>query len=130
MNVCIFAGRIGREAELRHTPSGDSVLSWPLAVDTGTRDKPATMWLDCSLWGKRAPTLQQYLPKGDKVTVSGRLSEEEYTGKDGVAKRRLRLSVDQVELAPKRDAQPGAAAAPVRKTSGSTMRDLEDDIPF
>lgn len=136
MNVCTFAGRVGREPELRHTPNGDAVLGWSLAVDTGTRDKPATMWLDCRLFGKRAQTLQAYITKGAKLVVSGRLAQEEYQAKDGVTKTALRLSVDQVELPPKGEASappPAAArpaAAPAGRKSPTPLSDLDDEIPF
>ena len=127
MNVCTFSGRVGRDPELRHTPGGDPVLSWPLAVDTGSRDKPATMWLDCKLWGKRASAIEAYIRKGNKLVVSGRLSQDEYQGKDGVAKTALRLAIDQVELEPK--AKDGAPA-PVSQKPQRQQQDLDDEIPF
>lgn len=135
MNVCTFAGRVGREPEMRNMPNGDPVLGWPLAVDTGTRDKPATMWLDCRLYGKRGAALQQYIAKGQKLTVSGRLAQEEYQGKDGGTRTALRLTVDQVELPPKGEAAPAAAparaAVPTRsQRNPAPFSDMEDDIPF
>lgn len=130
MNVCVFSGRVGREPELRHMPNGDGVLGWPLAVDTGTRDKPATMWLDCRLFGRRGEALQQYIAKGQKLTVSGRLAQEEYQAKDGTTKTALRLTVDQVELPPKGEASaPAPAPAPARKAP-PRLQDMDDDLPF
>jgi single-strand DNA-binding protein len=127
MNICTFSGRVGRDPESRRTPSGDSVVAWPLAVDTGSRDKPATMWLDCSLWGKRGETLAQYISKGQKLTVSGRLSQDEYKANDGTTKAKLRLSVDQVELPQKGEfAEPDRAPKPAPKR----LQELDDDLPF
>ncbi len=127
MNLCIFSGRVGRDPELRHTPGGDAVLSWPLAVDTGTKDKPATMWIDCRLWGKRGESISQYISKGNKLVVSGRLAQEDYTSKAGEAKTALRLSVDQVEL----ESKPRDAAPPqVSQKPQRRQEDLSDDIPF
>lgn len=131
MNICIFSGRIGRDPELRHTSSGDAVLSWSLAVDTGTKAQPATMWLDCSIWGKRAEALQPYLAKGQKITVSGRLAHEEYQAKDGTTKARLRLTADQVELPPRGDAPAQQEPQQTRKPASKTpLADMDDDIPF
>jgi single-strand DNA-binding protein len=137
MNVCTFSGRVGRDPELRHMPNGDPVLGWPLAVDTGTRDKPATMWLDCRIFGKRGESLQQYIGKGAKLTVSGRLVQEEYQARDGSgAKFRLKLTVDQVELPPKGDASapaPAPARAPMAapgRKDHTPLSDMDDDIPF
>ncbi len=115
MNLCTFSGRVGRDPELRHMPNGDPVLGWSLAVDTGTRDKPTTMWLDCQMFGKRAEAIEQYIAKGMKLVVSGRLAQQEYQAKDGTTKTALRLSVDQLELPPQGEAAPEeAASAPAR----------------
>ena len=73
----------------------------PKPRTVGTKDKPDTMWVDCALWGKRATSLQPYLFKGNRVTVSGPIRLEEYQAKDGTTKTRLRLSVDQLDLPPK-----------------------------
>lgn len=127
MNLCIFSGRVGREPELRNLPAGDPILTWSLAVDTGTREKPATMWLDCKLFGKRAAALAAYISKGSKLTVSGRLAQEEYTSKTGEQKTALRLSVDQVELPPKAE---GGAPAPALTKAPTRLQDMDDDLPF
>jgi single-strand DNA-binding protein len=129
MNLCVFTGRVGREPESRQA-GAEPVLSWPLAVDTGTRDRPATMWLDCNLWGKRGTSLAAYIAKGQKLTVSGRLAQEEFQAKDGSTKTKLRLTVDQVELPPKGEASaPAPAPAPSRKAP-PRLQDMDDDLPF
>ena len=121
MNLCTFSGRVGRDPELRHMPNGDPVLGWSLAVDTGTRDKPTTMWLDCQMFGKRAEAIEQYIAKGMKLVVSGRLAQQQYQANDGTTKTALRLSVDQLELPPRGEAAPEeAAAAPTRAPARAT----------
>jgi len=130
MNLSILSGNLGRDPELR-THNGDNILNFAIGVQTGTKDKPETMWVDCALWGKRATSLQPYLHKGAKVTVSGPLKLEEYTAKDGTLKSRLRLSVDQIDLPPKME----QTSTPQEKTGAllkpsSTIEDMADDIPF
>jgi len=100
-------------------------------VQTGTRDKPETMWVDCALWGKRATSLQPYLAKGHRVTVSGPIKLEAYTAKDGTPKTRLRLSVDQIDLPPKSGDGP-AQTQQTQQTQqpAGNMADMDDDIPF
>ncbi len=135
MNLGIFTGNLGRDPELRQH-NGDNVLGFPIGVQVGTRDKPQTMWIDCAIWGKRASTLQQYLGKGMRVTVSGPVKLEEYQAKDGTTKTRLRLSVDQLDLPPKADGQAAPAprqqqAAPQQaQSTGSGFDDMDDDLPF
>ncbi|MFN7002219.1 MAG: single-stranded DNA-binding protein, partial [Roseinatronobacter sp.] len=51
MQKLILSGRVGKDAELRRTQTGEPILNFSLACDNG-RDKPAT-WYDCAIWGKR-----------------------------------------------------------------------------
>jgi single-strand DNA-binding protein len=94
MQLLTIAGNVGKDAELRNTQGGDSVLGFSLAVDNGKdRDgnkRPAT-WYDCSIWGKRANSFQGHIRKGDKLTLSGRPSARAHEGK-----AYLGISVDQL----------------------------------
>jgi single-strand DNA-binding protein len=130
MNIAILTGNLGRDPELRQH-NGDNILNFAIGVQTGTKDKPETMWVDCALWGKRATSLQPYMAKGHRVTVSGPIKLEEYKAKDGTPKTRLRLSVDQIDLPPKGDApaQTQQTQQPQSAPAGA-MADMDDDIPF
>ena len=136
MNLGIFTGNLGRDPDMRQH-NNDNVLGFPIGVQVGTREKPMTMWVDCAIWGKRASTLQQYLAKGSRVTVSGPVKLEEYQAKDGQTKTRLRLTVDQIDLPPRGDHAPAAAPQqqapqqrPAPSTGGSGFDDMDDGIPF
>ena len=138
MNLAILTGNLGRDPEIR-THNGDNILNFAIGVATGTRDKPETMWVACALSGKRATSLQPYLFKGSRVTVSGPLRLEEYQAKDGTTKSRLRLSVDQLDLPPKPegaasplqpDAHNAAKANGYQPQAGQSPADMDDDIPF
>lgn len=84
MQQLTLAGTVGRDAELRRTQNGDAVLNFSLAIDNG-KDKNGNRrdatWFDCSLWGKRAESLQSYVLKGGKLTVTGRPSAREHNDK-------------------------------------------------
>lgn len=140
MNLAILTGNLGRDPELRQH-NGDNILNFAIGVAVGTRDKPDTMWVDCALWGKRASSLQPYLFKGSRVTVSGPIRLEEYQAKDGTTKTRLRLSVDQLDLPPKGESQTQQTQQPdghnQAKANGyqpqpaaGSVADMDDDIPF
>ena len=136
MNLAILTGNLGRDPELRSV-NGDNVLGFSIGVQTGTRDKPSTMWVACSIWGKRALSLQPYLAKGHRVTVSGSIRLEEYKDKDGTPRTALRMSVDQLDLPPKSEGQAAPAPQqqapqprPTPSTGGSGFDDMDDDIPF
>lgn len=96
MNTGNFAGYIGRDAELKAGPSGDPVANFSIAVNTGTKEKPSTLWVDCALWGKRADALAQYLTKGQFVAVTGDINCRAWIGKDGHAGCAITLRVDKL----------------------------------
>jgi single-strand DNA-binding protein len=79
MKHITIAGGLTRDAELRRSQGGDPILGFSVGVSEG-RDKPST-YFDCSLFGKRAEALEQYLKKGGKVTVCGDFSTREHNGK-------------------------------------------------
>lgn len=110
-NVFSFTGALGRDAELKNV-SGQSLLNFAVANSIGFGDKKVTMWIDCSLWGKRGESVAQYLKKGQSVFVSGELSTREYQAKDGSGmKTALSLNVNTIDLVGKRDA-PAQQAQP------------------
>ena len=84
MQVLIIAGNVGKDAELRRTNSGDAVLGFSLAVDNGkdkNGNKRDATWYDCSIWGKRAESLERHITKGTKLTLTGRPTAREHNGK-------------------------------------------------
>jgi single-strand DNA-binding protein len=75
-NVFSFTGTVGRDAEVRTTPNGQTVLNVTIANNIGFGDRQQTIWVRVALWGKRAEgQLQNYLKKGQQVFVSGELYE-------------------------------------------------------
>lgn len=140
MNIGIFSGHLGRDAEL-NTSSKDDVLNFSLGVSVGNKEAPETMWVSCALWGKRAQSLQKYLVKGIKVTVTGSLKLRTYTKKDGTVGTDLALNVQELDLHGSGEKQPGPAKEaakadgyqPQPKPAGTPtagLDDLADDIPF
>lgn len=92
MITVIVAGRLGKDSELRQAGSSQ-VLSFSVAGDTGFGDRKQSHWFECSLWGNQGVALQQYLKKGQQVSIVGEYSEREYDGK-----QYKELRVNQIEL--------------------------------
>lgn len=134
MNLGIFSGNIGRDAELNESPNHDPVANFPLAVNVGTTNKKETMWIDCAIWGKRAGALAPYLKTGTKVTVVGRQKTDTYNKRDGSTGYKVVLNVIEVDLhgsRPSDDAHSAPAAAPAAaRPAPKSVADLDDDIPF
>jgi single-strand DNA-binding protein len=132
MNNITIAGQLGKDAEIRYLSNGDPVAGFSVADSQG-KDKP-TIWWRCSLFGKRAESLAPYLLKGQSVTVSGTVTEREYTDKDGAQRKAMEIRVNDVALqGGKRDAAPQQAPrqqAPRQAPAGSGFDDMDDDIPF
>lgn len=84
MNKVILIGRLTADPELRHTNSGKAVASYRLAVDRDfkTEGQPEADFINCVAWGKRAEFAGQYLKKGTKIAVDGRIQTGSYE-KDG-----------------------------------------------
>lgn len=99
MNIFTGTGRIGRDAEVRSTQNGTSVAGFPVAVDVGFGDKKQTLWLDASIWGKRAEGgLIPYLVKGQQVSVSGEIGTREFQKRDGSPGFAVTLRVNEIDL--------------------------------
>ncbi|MDX1465568.1 MAG: single-stranded DNA-binding protein [Halomonas sp.] len=97
--VYAAVGRIGRDAEVRHTPNGNAVAGFPVAVDVGFGDRKETLWLDASLWGKRAEGgLTQHLMKGQQVFVQGEIGTREFQKRDGTPGFAVTLKVSEIDL--------------------------------
>ena len=125
MNMCTFVGRIGRDAETRQVGE-TTVTGFSLASDVGYGDNKTTIWLDCSLWGKRGTSLENSLLKGADLTVIGELSEREYVNKDGETKRSLSLRVAECTY-PK---LPAPAQSQLQGQPVTLAQAVDDAIPF
>ncbi len=140
-NVFSFTGTVGRDAEVRYTPSGLAVLSVTVANNIGFGDKQQTLWVRVALFGKRAEGgLQNYLKKGQQVFVSGELTQNEYKANDGSMKTSLELNANIIDLIGKRNEssqgqqtyQPSSSqsSAPQGGSQDNFDDSYDDDIPF
>lgn len=105
-------GRLGSDAELRHTQRGTPVLNFPLATESGIGENRSTHWVDCALFGRRAEALAPYLTKGSAVTAFGELNQRRYERRDGTQGYALALRIADLELQGSRGGSPAAAPEP------------------
>jgi single-strand DNA-binding protein len=127
MNSITVAGTLGRDAEVKYLANGDAICNFSVADSQG-RDKP-TMWWNCGLYGKRAESLSQYLVKGQAVTVTGSVSEREWTSKDGEKRKSMDVRVSEIALqGGRKDAEPQEER---RQAPKPAPVDIDsDDLPF
>ena len=113
-------GNIGRDAELRSTPKGDYVCNFNVCANVRKGRDDTPVWYSCTIWGKRAEALAQYLTKGTMVCVTGQLVPREYKGKNDELRYSLDIDVREIALAGggEQRTQPVPQAAPVVDDSG------------
>ena len=88
LNKILLIGNVGQDPEMRYTPSGTAVTSFSLAVNHRYTPKDGekqeeTEWFDITTWNRLAEVCNEYVHKGMKVYVEGRVKANEWTGKDG-----------------------------------------------
>jgi single-strand DNA-binding protein len=123
MQVTMIAGNVGKDAVLRRTQGGDPVLGFSVAVDNGkdkNGNKRDSTWYSCSIWGKRAESLENYIKKGTKLALTGRVGVDVYEGRGS-----LTLNVNELTFqgGGQQGEQRGYDAPPASD-------DFDDDIPF
>ena len=144
-HTIIITGNLGRDPEMRYTPSGQAVTSFSVAqndsyTNSNGEKVKRTLWFRVTAWGKQAETCNQYLKKGAMVLVEGRLTADPATGnpriwsgQDGQARASFEVSAQIVRFLSARGESAESGGAPV---AGSGSMDMaaemppEDDIPF
>ena len=101
MNKIIVIGHLGRDPEMRYTPNGQAVTSFSVASSrrytTGTGEqREETEWFTVSAWNRLGETINQYLTKGRRVYVEGRLKSSTWTGNDGETRFRNEITANQI----------------------------------
>jgi single-strand DNA-binding protein len=132
LNKVIIIGNVGTDPEMRFTPNGNPVTSFRLATSRtynspeGER-KQETEWFDVVTWNRLAENCNQYLTKGQRVYVEGRLRTRSWEGQDGQRHSRLEINAQTVLFLDRRP----VSALPEAGAEAGTDEDLEPgDIPF
>jgi single-strand DNA-binding protein len=138
VNEVHIIGRLGKDPELRFTPSQKAVCNFTVATDDGSSKDNQTEWFSVVVWEKTAETCQMYLKKGKLVYVRGRLQTRSWETKDGTKAYKTEVIADRVKfLSPKEEEQ--GTPLPAKEGAGrganetsykpATLDDL-DGIPF
>lgn len=95
INNVILTGRAGRDPEVRYFESGSAVASLAIAVDRYKQDEPD--WFDLELWGKLAQAAGDYVRKGSRIGIIGRLEQQKWTDR-ATGEKRSKVLVKVVNL--------------------------------
>jgi single-strand DNA-binding protein len=132
LNKCLIIGNLGRDPEMRYTPSGQAVTQFTVACNRYYKDAQGerveeTEWFRVVAWGQQAEFAAEYLRKGNKVFVEGRIQTRQWEGQDGQKRYTTELvanTIQNLERRPRDDAggplpEPGAPRAAARPAGGS-----------
>ena len=133
----ILVGNLGRDPEMRYTPSGQAVTNLSVATNRSYTDSSGgqvkeTVWFRVSVWGKQAESCHQYLRKGRSVLVEGRLNPDEngnpriWNRQDGSPAASFEVTAQTVRFLGGRD-EVGVGAEESEAPAGAAT---EEDIPF
>lgn len=142
INQVILMGRLTRDPEQRTTTTGKTIASFSIAVDRGGQDDSADFF-DVTAWEKLGDLVMQYLGKGRRVLVQGRLRQDSWDDKE-TGKKRSRVEVTATDVTfldgPNSEGGASESSAPrqsnSRKSDDVVIEDIDDkpidlsEIPF
>jgi single-strand DNA-binding protein len=136
VNKVTLIGNLGKDPELRYTSSGVAVATFSMATSESWKDpdgntQERTQWHNIVAWRKLAEIVGEYLKKGSKIYLQGRLQYRNYDDKNGVKRYVTEIVMDELVMLDSRggggaSAQPDAGNAPLPDESGGKV----DDLPF
>ncbi len=140
-HTIIVVGNLGKDPEMRYTPSGQAVTTFSIAsnrqyTNNNGQSVKETIWFRINAWGKQGEFVNQYFKKGYKVLVEGRLQPDPntgnprtYTRQDGTTAASYEIVANTVRnLTPRSDDDSGGAGGASTENDGLPVGD--DNIPF
>jgi single-strand DNA-binding protein len=139
MNRVTLIGRLTRDPELKYIQSGSAVANFTIAnnkiytTSNGER-KEDVSFFDCVAWGKLGETVAEYMQKGRRVAVEGRLQQRRWEDQEGNKKSKIEIIADGIQFL---DSKSGSDTStdsiqdiPQPVSAGGDNPFSDDDIPF
>ena len=133
VNKFIGIGNLGRDPEMRYMPDGKAVCNFSFAITEKYKDKTGeqkevTEWVNVATFGRLAEICGQYIKKGTKVYVEGKLKTEKYTDKNGIEKIATKVTAEKIDILSSK----GESITSAVKEATPAMQEFanDDDIPF
>ncbi|MEW5799088.1 MAG: single-stranded DNA-binding protein [Bacteroidota bacterium] len=135
LNKVMLIGNLGKDPELKYTPSGVAVATFSMATSEQWKDQDGnaqerTEWHNIVAWRKLAEIVGEYLKKGKKVYVEGKLQTRNYE-KDGVKRYITEIVADQIIMLDGAGQRSNSSASAAEETAPATSdAPKDDDLPF
>ena len=136
VNKVTILGRLGKDPELKYTPSGVAVCTFSVATSESWTDKDGkkqekTQWHNIVVWQKLAEIANQYLAKGSQVYLEGKIETRSYEAKDGDKRYITEIIANNIQFIGSRaEKSGGQAGAPAPSEQPNDASFAADDIPF
>lgn len=103
LNKVLLIGNLGKDPELRYTPDGLAILSFPIATTEYFNDKSGskterTTWHNITVFGKMGQSIANYLTKGKQVFIEGRIRTSSYDDKEGIKRYKTDIVATNIVL--------------------------------
>ena len=148
VNKAILVGNLGKDPEMRYTPNGVAVCSFPMATSDTYKDRTTgekitqTEWHNIVIWRGMAETAEKYLRKGSQVFIEGKIKTRSWEDQQGQKRYTTEVVADVMQLLDRPNSNPGTAA--IQPNAESTAKPVTtsavaespattpnaDDLPF
>lgn len=139
INKVIIIGRLGADPEVRYTPAGSTVANFRLATDTNWKDKDGTKkeetaWHRIVAWNKLAEIVKEYIKKGHRVYVEGRIRTRSWEDQNGQTRYMTEIVANQIQMLESVGAKPEPVGEAPDTPDIAPPDDMEpapdDSVPF
>ena len=135
LNKVMIIGHLGRDPEMRYTPSGKPVTTFTVAVSrtwsSGDGEKHSeTEWFNIVAWGNLAETCKQYLNKGQQVYIDGRLQTRRWDDKEGGKHTSVEIVASEMIILSERRESAHAVSNQETTTAGEETESAVNDNEF
>jgi single-strand DNA-binding protein len=132
VNKVILIGNLGKDPDLRYTPSGQAVATFSLATNDRYKDKDGQMveraeWHNIVVWGKQAETAKEYLKKGRQIFVEGRIAYRTYDDREGNKRYITEVVAQRLQFLGRREESPETVPAEPEMEAPTSE---EENLPF
>jgi single-strand DNA-binding protein len=130
LNQCNFIGRTGKDPVIRHTPSGDAVASFSIALDESYKKDGVKVekveWINVVAFKSLAVIIEKYVTKGQLLFISGKIQTRKYADKDGQEKYVTEIVAHEMKMLGSKE----KSAQSTEPATNGSFEDLKEDLPF
>jgi single-strand DNA-binding protein len=138
VNKAILVGRLGSDPDIRYTPGGSAVANFNIATDRAWKDKDGnwqneTTWHRIVVWTRLAEFAKEYVKKGNRVYVEGRIQTREWEDQNGQKRYITEVVANDLQLLEpfgQREESSAAETPAANMPPPEDVDNMPDDVPF